>query len=74
MEIGNHADTTVLGKHVLKEHGFRRSMKVSGCNPSGGQKICGTVTIVVAYDEPQTGQVYLLILTKSSKRRTWIII
>ena len=65
VEIDNHADTTVLGKRCLKVHDYRRPVKVTGYDPSVGTKTCSTITGVVAYDHPQTGQVYLLVFNQA---------
>jgi hypothetical protein len=61
MELDTHADTTVLGKSCLLIQDFDRTVSVSGWDATTGAKDCPTVTGVVAYDHPSTGQTYMLI-------------
>lgn len=61
MELDTHADTTVLGKSCLLIQDFDRTVSVSGWDATTGAKDCPTVTGVVAYDHPHTGQTYMLI-------------
>jgi len=61
MELDTHADTTVLGKSCLLIQDFDRTVSVSGWDTTTGARDCPTVTGVVAYDHPYTGQTYMLI-------------
>ena len=61
MELDSHADTCVLGKGCLKVFDWNRPVNVSGWNPKDGERLCQTISGAVAYDHPQTGQLYLFI-------------
>ncbi len=61
MELDTHADTTVLGRNCLIIQDFDRSVSVSGWNAAVGTTECRTISGVVAYDHPYTGQTYMLI-------------
>ena len=61
MELDTHADTTVLGKSCLLIQDFDRTVSVSGWDTTTGARDCPTVTGVVAYDHPYTGQTYMLV-------------
>ena len=65
MECDSHADTSVVGKECLIVHDFERPVKVSGYDPREGTKEYRTVTGVVAYDHPQTGQTYMLVVNQA---------
>ena len=65
MECDSHADTSVVGKNCLIVHDFERPVKVSGYDPKDGAKEYRTVTGVVAYDHPQTGQTYMLVVNQA---------
>jgi hypothetical protein len=62
-EVDSHADTTVLSEQVaLITHDFERSVRVHGYDDSVAQQNnCKTVTGVVAYDHPTTGETYYLV-------------
>ena len=64
-EIDSHADTTVLGKCCLVVHNFDRPVNVTGYDPEDGSKVCWTVTVVLAYDHPQNGKPYLLVINQA---------
>ena len=61
MELDTHADTTVLGRNCLLIHDFDKTVSVTGWNVSDGATKCWTVSGVVAYDHPVTGQAYMLV-------------
>ena len=65
MECDSHADTSVVGKNSLMFHDYGRPVRVSGYHPRDGVKECRTVSAAVAYDHPQTGQVYILIINQA---------
>jgi hypothetical protein len=60
-ELDSHADTCVLGKHALIIHDFETLVCITGYDKLGG-KVYKTVTGVLAYDDPQTGQAVMLIV------------
>ena len=61
MEIDNHADTTVLGSNCLSIQNFGRSVDVAGWDASAGSIECPTIYGFIAYDNPISGKVYMLI-------------
>ena len=63
-ELDSHADTCVVGQHTaLLIHDFDRQVRVHGYDEAIGQAVnCRTVSAVIAYDHPETGEVYMLIL------------
>ena len=64
LECDSHADTSVVGRHCLVIHDLNRPVRVSGYDPSDGDKVFRMVNAVVAYDHPITGQVYMLVLNQ----------
>ena len=63
-EIDNHADTCVVGtKTALLIHDYDRPVKVHGYD-DGVREIeaCRTVRAVIAYDHPESGDTYMLVL------------
>ena len=60
-----HADTTVLGKCCIVIHDFDRPVNVTGYDPEDGSKFFRTVTGVLAYYHPQTGESYLLVINQA---------
>ena len=61
MELDTHADTTVLGRNCLLSHDFDKTVSVTGWDASAGATKCRTVSGVVAYNHPVTGQAYMLV-------------
>ena len=63
-ELDSHADTCVVSNDTaLITHDFDRPVRVHGYDDSVGQRdMCKTVTGVAAYDDPHTGDVYMLII------------
>ena len=61
MELDTHADTTVLGRNCLLIQDFNKTVSVTGWDASAGATECRTVSGVVAYDHPVTGQTYMLV-------------
>ena len=56
-----HANTTVLGRNCLLIQDFDKTVSVTGWDASAGATECRTVSGVVAYDHPVTGQAYMLV-------------
>ena len=65
MECDSHADTSVVGSNCLIIHDYERPVRVFGYDPNDGAKDYRTVTAAVAYDHPQTGQVYMLVINQA---------
>ena len=63
-ELDNHADTCVVGLGTaLLIHDFDRPVRVHGYKEDVGTvNNCRTVSAVVAYNHPQSGEVYMLVL------------
>jgi Reverse transcriptase (RNA-dependent DNA polymerase) len=60
-ELDSHADTCVVGDDTaLITFDFNRPVRVHGYDDQVRRTPCRTVTAVVAYDDPATGEVYML--------------
>ena len=64
VELGSYADTIVLGKEYMEIYNYNRPVKVPVWNPKDREMLCHRISGLVAYDHPQTWQVYLLILNQ----------
>ncbi len=60
-----HADTCVLGGDALILLDYNRPVIVEGYDPYLGTKTYATVSGVLAYDDPVTGEVYHLVLNQA---------
>ena len=59
-KLKSYANTTVLSKSCLLIQDFDRTISISGWDATAdGAKDCPTVTGVVAYNHPYTGQTYV---------------
>ena len=65
MELDTHADTTMLGKHCLVVQDFNQLFNVLGWDSTLGTIECPTVTGVVAYYHPTTGQIFILVFNQA---------
>ena len=65
MELDTHANTSVLGKHCLVVQDFNQPVNVLGWDSKLGTIKCPTVTGVVAYDHPTTGQTFMLVFNQA---------
>jgi hypothetical protein len=65
LELDSHADTCVLGRDALIIHNYSRPVEVEGYDRSLGTKRYETVSGVVAYDHPQTGEVLHLVVNQA---------
>jgi hypothetical protein len=62
-EIDNHADTCVLGNDCVILQDFERTVNVVGYDDSQGvREGCRTVTGAVAYDDPMSGEVIIIVI------------
>ena len=62
-ELDSHADTCVVGRNALIFHDFERPVNVTGYDPALGiNKDVKTVSAAIAYDDPTTGEVIILVL------------
>ena len=62
VECDSHADTSVVGKEALIIHDYGWPVSVYSYDKEDGCKEYCTVSAGVAYDNPQIGQVYLLVI------------
>ena len=65
IEMDSHANTTVLGNGCLVVHDFYSDVNVTRYDPEDGSKVCQTVTCALAYDRPQNGMPYFLVINQS---------
>ncbi len=65
LELDSHADTCVLGCNALILLDYNRPVIVEGNDPSLGTKTYATVSEVLAYDDPVTGEVYHLVINQA---------
>ena len=62
-ELDSHAEACVVGKHALIFQDFDRPVNVTTYDPKGPTaKAMRTVSAALAYDDPETGEVILLII------------
>lgn len=63
-ELDSHADTCVVGEETaLVVEDLERSVRVYGYDDkAGAPKTCKTVNAVLAYDQPDTGETYMLMV------------
>ena len=62
-ELGSHADTCVIGNQTARVIAdYNTLVDVHGYDGHRCNEGCRTVSAVVAYDHPETGEVFMLIL------------
>ena len=62
LELDSHADTCVLGRDALIVSNYDRPVDVEGYDKTLGTKRYDTVSSVLAYDHPLTGEWYHLVV------------
>ena len=70
LELDYHTDTCVLGCNALILLNYNRPVIVEGYDPSLGTKTYATVSEVLAYDDPVTGEVYHLVINQAKLHPT----
>ncbi len=65
LELDSHADTCVLGCDVLILHDYMRPVRVQGYDPSLGTVQYSTVSGALAYDHPNSGEMYHLVVNQA---------
>jgi hypothetical protein len=65
LELDSHADTCVLDCNALILLDYNRPVIVEGYDPSLGTKTYATVSGVLAYDDPVTGEVYHVVINQA---------
>jgi hypothetical protein len=62
-ELDSHADNSVVGNDTaLMIHDFERPVNVHGYNDKIGHARCKTISAVLAYDHPTTGDTFMLVI------------
>ena len=63
-EIDSHVDTSVVGRDTaLLIHDYKTPVHVQGYNEDVGERSnCRIISTVVAYNHPETGEVYMLVI------------
>lgn len=62
LELDSHADTCVLGRGALIIQDYDRPVNVTSYDPALGNKTYQTVTGVLGFVHPRTGQLYHLVV------------
>jgi hypothetical protein len=65
LELDSHADTCVLGCDALILHDYLRPVRVQGYDPSLGTVQYNTVSGALAYDHPNSGETYHLVVNQA---------
>ena len=65
IELDSYADTCVIGDHCLSVHDHNRPVNVFGYNTKVGSKCACIVNAAVAYTEPETDQVVILLINQA---------
>ena len=64
--MDSHADTCVVSDNVaLIVHDYQQPVQVQAYDGTPTKKICTTVGAAVAYDHPETGKTYMLMLNQA---------
>ena len=61
-ELDSHAEVTCVGKNVLIISDYDRPVDVTGYDPDGPKKEARTVSAALAYIDPATGKLRILVL------------
>ncbi len=64
LELDSHADACVLGCDALILHDNMRPVRIQGYDPSLGTIQYNTVSGVLAYDHPNSGETYHLVVNQ----------
>ena len=64
-ELDSHADTCVLGGNVLVTHDYERPVSVSGYDASEQPKMKKTISGVVGYNDPLSGQAIYFVINQA---------
>ena len=65
LELDSHTDTCVLGCNALILHDYLRPVSVQGYDPALGTTQYNTVSGVLAYDHPTSGETYHLVVNQA---------
>ena len=65
VEIDSHADTCVVGDNCLVLHDQNRQVNVYSYDPKDGHRSAKTVDAAVGYQDPQSGQKFILMINQA---------
>ena len=65
MELDSYADTCVIGKNAMVIYEHRRRVSVTGYDPKAGRNLSRIVSAAVAYDDPYSGEMSILIINRA---------
>ena len=65
VELDSHADTCVVGDNCLVIHDHNRPVNVYSYDPKDGHRSAKTVDATVGYQDPQSGQKFILMINQA---------
>ena len=65
VELDSHADMCVVGDNCLVIHDHYRPVNVYSYYPKDGHRSANTVDVTVGYQDPQSGQKFILIICQA---------
>ena len=65
VELDSHADMCVVGDNCLVIHNHNRPVNVYSYDPKDGYRNAKTVDVAVGYQDPQSGQKFILIINQA---------
>ena len=65
VELDSHADTYVVGDNCFVVHNINRPVNVYSYDPKDGHRSDETVDAAVGYQNPQSGQKFILIINQA---------
>ena len=64
-ELVSHTDMCVVGDNCLVIHNHNRPVNVYSYNPKDGHRCSKTVNAAVGYQDPQSGQKFILMINQA---------
>ena len=64
-ELDSHADTCVVGDNCLIIHDYNKPVNVYSYDPKDGHRSAKTVDATVGYQDPQSGQKFILMINQA---------
>ena len=65
IELDSHAETCVVGDNCLVIHNHNRPISVYNYDPKDGHRSAKTVDVAVCYQDPQSGQKFILMINQA---------
>ena len=65
VELDSHADTCVVGDNCVVVHNLNRPVNVYSYDPMDGHRSAKTVNAEVGYQNPQSGQKFILMMNQA---------